>query len=206
VGGRHAAGPRLVRRYENRKLYDARARRPVTLDDLASMIAAGEDVQVVERASGEDITTTVLAQVIFEGIKQRNAEVPRQVLARLIRFGRRGAAAPESDPPPDSAGRVREEAERIVAGFVQRGRLTLEEALALRQEIADSIQRFASEAQRSLEQRVRGLLESGGDEAGVQPALRRLRESLLEAESRVIDPGPRSGRAAGHGGSHRKRG
>jgi polyhydroxyalkanoate synthesis repressor PhaR len=195
VGGRHAGGPNLIRRYENRKLYDARARRHVTLADIAAMIAAGEDVQVVERASGEDITTTVLAQVIFESIKQRNADVPRQVLARWIRFGRRVGDAPVAGTArPDPARRARDEAERIVSGLVQRGRLTLEEALALRQEIADSIHRFAGEAQRGIEQRLRGLLDST-DDAAVRPALRRLQERLLEAESWIETPRARKGRA-----------
>jgi len=192
VGGRHAGGPRLIRRYENRKLYDAGARRHVTLDDIAAMIATGEDVQVVERASGDDITTTVLAQVVFESIKQRNVDVPRQVLARLIRFGRRGGAAlPAASAAQDSARRARDEAERIVSGLVQRGRLTLEEALALRQEIAESIHSFAGEAQRGIEQRLRSLLDSQ-EGAAVQPALRRLEERLLEAESWIETPTPRA--------------
>jgi polyhydroxyalkanoate synthesis repressor PhaR len=200
VGGRHAAGPRLIKRYENRKLYDSKARRHVTLDDLAAMITAGEDLQVVERSTGDDITTAVLAQVIFEGIKQRNAEVPRQVLARLIRFGRRGGGeAPAETAVPDAAHGARDEAERIVSGLVQRGRLSLEEALALRQEIADSIHRIAGEAQRSLERRVRALIESP-DDAAVRPALQRLQERLLEAESWIETPRGRR-RSAG-----RKRG
>lgn len=213
MGGRHASGPRLIRRYENRKLYDARARRHVTLDGLAAMIAAGEDIQVVERATGEDITTTVLAQVIFEGIKQRNADVPRQVLARLIRFGRRGhlPRAAES-PAPEPSRSARDEAERIVSELVRRGRLTLEEALALRQEITESIHRFAGEAQRGIEQRLRGLLESTGD-AAVQPALRRLQERLLDAESWIETPdgGGRASRrgktdGGGRASARRKRG
>ena len=206
MGGRHAGGPRLIRRYENRKLYDARARRHVTLDDIAAMIAAGEDVQVVDRASGDDITTTLLAQVIFESIKQRNADVPRQVLARLIRFGRRGGSAqPAAATPADPARGARDEAERIVSGLVQRGRLTLEEALALRQEIADSIHRFAGEAQRGIEQRLRGLLDAS-DDAAVHPALRRLQDKLLDAESWFETPRARKGRAPAARRKRRKRG
>src|SRR4029078_8114357 len=100
-----------------------------------------------EQRTGEDITTVVLAQVVLEGIKQRTAHIPHQVLSRLIRLGssRTGGIAEWSDPQEPPA-RARHEAERIVSGLVQRGRLTLDEALALRQDIAGSAQRLLGEA------------------------------------------------------------
>src|SRR6187397_1579613 len=92
--------PRLIRRYENRKLYDDQARRYVTLDQLSRLIGGGTEVRVVEQRTGEDITTVVLAQVVLEGIKQRTANIPHQVLSRLIRLGssRTGGIAEWLDP------------------------------------------------------------------------------------------------------------
>ena len=68
---------RLIRRYENRKLYDPAARRYVTLDDLAATVSAGEEVQVLDQKSGEDLTNLVLAQVVLEGVKEKTAQIPR---------------------------------------------------------------------------------------------------------------------------------
>ena len=179
---------RVIKRYGNRKLYDARTGRYVTLDDLAAMVAAGQEVRVVDQGTGADLTTVTLAQVILEGIKERTASIPGQVLARLIRYGS-GARGPGSDwSPQQAAARARGEAERIVAGLLGRGRLTLEEGLALRQEIAGTVQRMVAEAQHGLESRLRGLLERSEKEGGVSPSLRALRERLMTFEGALAAP------------------
>jgi polyhydroxyalkanoate synthesis repressor PhaR len=139
---------RVIRRYENRKLYDAHARRYVTLDGLGRLVAGGTEVKVVDQPTGEDITTMVLAQVVLEGIRRRTASIPHQVLTRIIRLGSgRGGGFPEWLDPLDASARAKHEAEHIVAGLVARGRLSLDEALALRHEIAESAQRLVAEAQ-----------------------------------------------------------
>ena len=184
-----AAG-RLIRRYDNRKLYDPRERRYVVLGELARMVGQGEDVRVEDRRTGEDLTAVVMAQVILEGVKERTTRIPGQVLARLIRLGfgssRRRARWPE---PAEAAAQARQEAERIVAGLLARGRLSLEEGLALRQEITGSVQRLVAEAQRGLEARVQRLLDGSGGE--VHPSLAGLRERLLSLDTHLAEPSPR---------------
>ena len=93
-----APAARLIRRYDNRKLYDTTARRYVTVEGLGRLVGAGEDVRVVNQRSGEDLTAMVLAQVIVEGIKERTARISGQVLARLIRLGFGERVAPGSRP------------------------------------------------------------------------------------------------------------
>jgi len=174
--------PRLIRRYENRKLYDPGARRYVTLEDLAAAVAAGEELQVLDRKTGEDLTNLVLAQVVMEGVKERTARIPRQVLTRLVRFGL-GAPERKAAPPPDLATRAREEAERIVSGLLARGRLNLEEALGLRQEIVGSVTSLVSDAQHGLEQALHGLVDRAEREGGVSLSLQALKEKLLTLET-----------------------
>lgn len=173
---------RLIKRYDNRKLYDPAARRYVTIADLATMVARGEEVRVEDQKTGEDMTTVVLAQVVLEGLKQRTARVPRQVLTRLIRLGAGTGPLAEWTAPLDAASRARQEAETIVAGLLSRGRLTLEEALALRQEIADSVHRLVAEAQHRIEARLHGLIEktATGD---AKTSLDSLKERLLAFET-----------------------
>jgi polyhydroxyalkanoate synthesis repressor PhaR len=199
----HAPAGRLIKRYENRKLYDTETRRYVTLDDVARLVAAGHDVRVADQKSGEDLTALMLAQAIFEGIKQGTTQVPLQVLTRLIRLGF-GAARKAGEQIGEPARRARDEAERIVTGLLQRGRLPLEEALALRQEIAQSLSKTVAQTQRTLEARFHELLERSERESGVSPAIQSLKQRLLTLEAYLGEapsgreprggPKPRSGR------------
>lgn len=182
------SGERVITRYENRKLYDAETKAYVTLEGLARLVSDGHDVKVLDKKSGEDLTTTVLAQVILEGLKERTANVPRQVLVRLVRLGMSPKTPQQaSHPPKDAASRAREEAEKIVARLLRRGGLKLEDALGLRQEIAASLHRLAGETQRGLEQRFHGLLEWTERESGMSPAIQSLKEKLLTLEAYLGD-------------------
>jgi polyhydroxyalkanoate synthesis repressor PhaR len=79
--------PTIIKKYANRRLYHTGTSTYVTLEDLARMVRAGEDFQVFDAKSGEDITHSVLTQIIFE---QENKEgqnlLPVTVLRQLIRF------------------------------------------------------------------------------------------------------------------------
>jgi polyhydroxyalkanoate synthesis repressor PhaR len=180
---------RVIKRYDNRKLYDTRSRSYVTLEELARLIAAGEDLLVLDQRSGEDLTTLILAQIVLEGIRARTASIPRQVFTRLIRLGKPETAAQERSSPLDAAGRALEEAERIVSGLLRRGRLPLEEALALRQEIAGTVQRLVGEAQRGLEAKLHSLVERTEKEGGVSPAIQALKEKLMTLETYLGNSG-----------------
>src|SRR6476646_1343569 len=79
--------PITIKKYANRRLYNTGTSTYVTLEDLASMVKAGEDFLVHDAKTGEDITRQVLAQIIFE---QENKEgqslLPIAFLRQLIRF------------------------------------------------------------------------------------------------------------------------
>ena len=79
--------PIKIKKYANRRLYNTGTSTYVTLEDLAVMVKAGEDFVVEDAKTGEDITRSVLAQIIFE---QENKEgqnlLPIKFLRQLIRF------------------------------------------------------------------------------------------------------------------------
>src|SRR6201988_5210309 len=58
------AEERLIRKYATRRLYDAHDSRHVTLDDLRKLVAGGERLKVVDDKSGEDLTRSILLQII----------------------------------------------------------------------------------------------------------------------------------------------
>ena len=78
--------PRVIRKYANRRLYDATASRHVTNDDIRKLIAAGERVQVIDDRSGEDLTRTVLLQIISEQEQFGAPVLSVQLLEGIIRF------------------------------------------------------------------------------------------------------------------------
>jgi polyhydroxyalkanoate synthesis repressor PhaR len=180
------ADARQIRRYGNRKLYDPAGRRYVTLEDLAQLVAQGHELRVVDQKTGEDLTNATLAQVLLEAMKGGASRIPRQVLTRLIRL----AAGPTSawshwPEPQEAAGRARVEAERIVSRLLGRGRLSLDEAVALRHELGQMVHRLVGEAQAGVEGRLRALVGKGEGVAG--RSLEALR-GRLEAFESYLEP------------------
>jgi polyhydroxyalkanoate synthesis repressor PhaR len=134
---------RRIKRYGNRKLYDLDGKRYVTLEELAAMVAAGRDIEVIDQRTGEDLTSLTLAQVLLEGLKEKTARIPRQVLVRLVRLSAGPASAFADWPTPhEAAARAREEVEKV------------------RQDVARSVLGIVSEAQAGIEGRIRGLFEA----------------------------------------------
>lgn len=78
---------RVIKRYPNRKLYDTEAKQYITLDSIASLIRSGHDVQVIDHASGEELTALTLSQIIFEQEKRQGGFLPRSILTNLIQAG-----------------------------------------------------------------------------------------------------------------------
>jgi polyhydroxyalkanoate synthesis repressor PhaR len=76
---------RVIKRYSNRKLYDTKDSRYVTLLQIADMVRAGEDVQIIDNATKEDKTDVTLALIISEELKARPRGIPLQTLKALIR-------------------------------------------------------------------------------------------------------------------------
>lgn len=79
--------PVTIKKYANRRLYDTGSSSYVTLEDLAGMVKKGDEFVVVDAKSGEDITRSVLAQIIFEQeAKEGQSLLPVSFLRQLISF------------------------------------------------------------------------------------------------------------------------
>ncbi|MCL4685531.1 hypothetical protein KJ059_12370 [Myxococcota bacterium] len=73
----------LIKRYANRKLYNTATSRYITLKGIADLIEAGEQVRVIDNASGEDITSVTLSQILVDN-ERSSRRVPGTVLSDLI--------------------------------------------------------------------------------------------------------------------------
>ncbi len=76
----------VIKKYANRRLYNTATSTYVTLDDLAVMVKAGTDFVVYDAKTGDDITRSVLTQIIFEEESKGTTLLPINFLRQLIRF------------------------------------------------------------------------------------------------------------------------
>jgi polyhydroxyalkanoate synthesis repressor PhaR len=127
----------VIKRYPNRKLYDTEAKKYITLDGIAALIREGQEVQVIDHTTGEDLTALTLSQIIFEQEKKGGGFLPKSVLTSLVQAGgdtvntlRRGLTA-----PLDLFRQVDDEIERRLQTLINRGELAKEEGLRLRNKL-----------------------------------------------------------------------
>jgi polyhydroxyalkanoate synthesis repressor PhaR len=77
---------RLIKKYANRRLYDASISKHVTLEDIRDLIVKGEKIRVIEDKTGEDITRLILLQVIAEQEQFGKPILTTQLLESIIRY------------------------------------------------------------------------------------------------------------------------
>ncbi len=76
---------RRIKRYDNRKLYDTERSEYVSLEDIATLVRGGETVEVVDNATGQDITAQTLTQIILEEGKNGHEVISSDLLHTLLR-------------------------------------------------------------------------------------------------------------------------
>ena len=80
------AKPRIIRKYANRRLYDTEASRHINKEDVRKLIAAGKEVRIVDDGTGDDITRSVLLQLVAEQELGGQPVLSDQMLTQIIRF------------------------------------------------------------------------------------------------------------------------
>jgi polyhydroxyalkanoate synthesis repressor PhaR len=74
----------IIKKYENRRLYDVTHSRYVNLDEIARTVQDGVDIQVLDAASGEDITRLVMTQIVTECAKAPDSVFPLDILRQMV--------------------------------------------------------------------------------------------------------------------------
>ena len=78
---------KIIKRYQNRKLYDTQESSYVTLDEIARMIKAGDDVRVIDNKTKNDITAATLTQLLYESERKSKTQPSVDLLKNIIRNG-----------------------------------------------------------------------------------------------------------------------
>jgi polyhydroxyalkanoate synthesis repressor PhaR len=187
---------RVIKRYSNRKLYDTKDSRYVTLLQIAEMVRAGEEVQIIDNNTKDDLTEITLAQIIYEEQKAHSRNVPLQTLKELIHqrtekvlgdlrespLGRLipGAGKPGSEPPKDGDGvEVDSSGEAKTPSLVAQAKHTLEDW------------------QHQIDERVRAVLPSFMPWQQLQHEVKRLSQRIEELEGKLKAASGNS--SGGHG-------
>lgn len=76
-----------IKRYSNRKLYDPHTSRYVTLEELRELIRGGTEIEVRDAATGDDLTSLTLTQILLESEKSHRESLPAGALHQLIKYG-----------------------------------------------------------------------------------------------------------------------
>jgi len=106
----------LIKRYQNRKLYDTEHSCYVTLEDIAQMIKKGDDVSIIDNGTQEDLTTLTLTQIILEEEKNKKNILPLATLKNIIQSGGEQIAHffQKSIQSVSSITNVKDEAEKVI--------------------------------------------------------------------------------------------
>jgi polyhydroxyalkanoate synthesis repressor PhaR len=192
---------RTIKRYSNRKLYDTRQSRYVTLLQIAEMVRAGEDVQIIDNATKEDKTDVTLALIISEELKARPRAIPLATLKALIRHrGGKLLTQLRESPigrlmPRDEAGGVEHEpvaspelSEATSANNTAVGNPANSEEANVSKEQPGGLRRTLEQWQHTIDDRIRAVVPHFSTIQELQGEVQQLSKRLEELEKRLATP------------------
>jgi polyhydroxyalkanoate synthesis repressor PhaR len=170
---------RIIKRYSNRKLYDTKDSRYVTLLQIAEMVRGGEEVQIIDNNTKDDLTEITLAQIIYEEQKAHSRNVPLQTLKELIHTRTEKVLADLREGPIG----------RLIPGGKPGEERTEVVSKDNKPTLVDQAKEKFEEMQHQLDERIRAILTSFRPLQQLQQEVKRLNERLEELE-RKLKGGP----------------
>jgi len=171
---------RIIKRYSNRKLYDTKDSRYVTLLQIAEMVRASEEVQIIDNNTKDDLTEITLAQIIYEEQKAHSRSVPLQTLKELIHARTEKVLADLREGP---IGRL------IPGGSTRPPGEEKTEAPVVGKEVkptlVDQAKEKLEEVQHQADERIKAILATFRPFQQMQSELRRLNERVEELEHKL---------------------
>ncbi len=179
------AETRVIKRYANRKLYDTQRSRYVTLDQIAEMIRAGEDVKIVDNNSKEDLTAITLAQIIFEEEKKASF-MPLSALRNIIQTGGQSIQTFATQTGERVRGIFRREKEDgTLEGAVEGDGSVAETSNNVIKEFLDRSQHTFEDWQKKVDERIRATVDTLNPLASLEKEMRALIQRVADLEKRL---------------------
>lgn len=176
--------PILIKRYQNRKLYDTQNSTYVTLDDIARLVKSGEDVQIIDNKNGDDLTAVTLTQIIFEEEKKKKSLLPLGALRRIIQDGGvtiKDFVEKTIDTGVSSFSRAKEEAEKVIDRI--KDEFVPGEQGNILQEVLHKTQDFS----KKIDEKIKSTVESVAHVTSLQNEVRILRKKIAQLEKKLMD-------------------
>ncbi|MGB3904836.1 MAG: polyhydroxyalkanoate synthesis regulator DNA-binding domain-containing protein [Anaerolineae bacterium] len=175
---------RLIKKYPNRKFYDMEDKRYVALEDISSLVKVGEEIQVVDSKSGQDITTLVLSQILREQ-ERKGSFLPQALLTALVRRGSSGLKQVRKslEASLKALQVLEDDVQEKLDALVERGEISQAESQELREELLAR----ARHSQTAIQDRILKEIEASLIRLGVpsRSDVDGLNSQLLEIESKV---------------------
>jgi len=182
---------RTIKRYSNRKLYDTRQSRYVTLLQIAEMVRAGEDVQIIDNATKEDKTDVTLALIISEELKARPRAIPLATLKALIRH-RGGKLLTQLRESPIGRLMPKEDNGAVEHDLVAEPELTDAPSNAEESQVSKEqpggLRRTLEQWQHTIDDRIRAVVPHFSTIQELQGEVQQLSKHLEELEKRLANP------------------
>jgi polyhydroxyalkanoate synthesis repressor PhaR len=174
---------RVIKRYSNRKLYDTKDSRYVTLLQIAGMVRTGEEVQIIDNNTKDDLTEVTLAQIIYEEQKAHSRSVPLQTLKELIHARTEKVLADLREGPIG----------RLIPGVKPTDEKGVElpapaAAKDVKPTLVDQAKEKFEEVQHQLDERIRAILATFRPFQQMEQELKRLNERVEDLEARLTKP------------------
>src|SRR5262245_8667721 len=192
--------PRVVKRYSNRKLYDTQKSRYVTLEQIAELIRAGQDVKIVDNTSKEDLTSITLAQIIFEQEKKQNSFLSLPAMKNIIQSGGESLSELASQAGATVKEKVRsvfrrdgdggEPAGEAAGALEPAGSATEEAPHSVLRELREIISRSQptlDEWQKRVDERIQKVVEALAPWTALEKEVNELRARTAELEKRLAE-------------------
>jgi polyhydroxyalkanoate synthesis repressor PhaR len=176
---------RIVKRYQNRKLYDTQNSCYVTLDEIGQLVKQGEDIKVIDNRTGDDLTSVTLTQIIFEEEKKKKSLLPLATLKKIIQTG--GESIVEFFQKSINTGVS--SISNVKSEVIDKIKDEFEDGGSFLKDILHRTNRTVDELQRKVEEKFKSTIGSSGPSKipQVKTELRALRKKMATLERKLKD-------------------
>lgn len=179
---------RIIKKYQNRKLYDTKNSCYITLEDIAKMVKLGEEVRVVDNKTKGDVTSIILTQILVDQEKSTKSILPLTMLRDIIQKGegslfdfiQRYVLLGVNSTQEKMA-----EAERYIDRLVDRGDLSKTEAKALLKEVENAPETNQDDFDSFVANRVTDAVRSASSLSTIQTKMDTIINRLNELEDKL---------------------